>query len=214
MIKNEKRVLNLYKKFSSGKDSRWTFGNSILYKMCKDNPKHTDPDVIVGKIWLIGRSYAAAIERRKDANQETDNFYFDIVAPNMKRIGIKLDKKISTLSKSSSSDIENLLTTHKFLTDEFNKISHLQKRSLASKYLHFHCPEKVFIYDSRANNAINKLVVRPYKSAHNNLSPSEYDKEYGKFVCKVLELKHFLETELKKHLSPRDIDNFLLSGVI
>jgi hypothetical protein len=214
MIKNEKRVLNLYKKFSSGKDSRWTFGNSILYKMCKDNPKHTDPDVIVGKIWLIGRSYAAAIERRKDANQETDNFYFDIVAPNMKRIGIKLDKKISTLSKSSSSDIENLLTTHKFLTDEFNKISHLQKRSLASKYLHFHCPKKVFIYDSRANNAINKLVVRPYKSVLNNLSPLEYDKEYGKFVCKVLELKHFLETELKKRLSPRDIDNFLLSEII
>ena len=177
--------------------------------MCEENPKHTDPDVIVGKIWLIGRSYAAAIERRKGAKQETDNFYFDIVAPNMKRIGRMLDKKISTLSKSSS-DIECLLTTHKFLTDEFNKITNLQKRSLASKYLHFHCPKKVYIYDSRANKAINKLVIQPNKRVLNN----KYDKEYERFVWKVLELKQFLEKKLKKHFSPREIDNFLLSGVI
>lgn len=214
MIKNEKKVLKLYKIFSSQKDSKWTFGNNILYKMCKENPKHTDSDVIVGKIWLIGRSYAAAIERRKDANQETDNFYFEVVAPNIKDIGTQLDEKILALSKTSPLDIKNLLTTHKFLTDEFNKITNLQKRSLASKYLHFHCPKKVFIYDSRANNAINKLVVRPNKSVLNDLLPAEYDKEYGKFVCKVLELKCFLEKELKKHLSPRDIDNFLLLGVV
>ena len=213
MIKNEKKVLKLYKKFSTKNDSKWTFGNKILYKMCEENPKHTDPDVIVGKIWLIGRSYAAAIERRKGAKQETDNFYFDIVAPNMKRIGRKLDKKISTLLKSSS-DIESLLTTHKFLTDEFNKITNLQKRSLASKYLHFHCPEKVFIYDSRANKAINKLVTLSDKTILNNLSSTKYDNEYGKFVWKVLELKHFLEKELNNHLNPRDIDNFLLSGII
>ena len=58
----------LYKDYMKQESFRWEFGNSILYQMCKDNPKHDQADVVVGKIWLIGRSYAAAIERRKNAD--------------------------------------------------------------------------------------------------------------------------------------------------
>jgi len=47
------------------KGDGWKFGNDILYKLCQDFPKHDTSSQIVGKIWLIGRSYAAAIERRK-----------------------------------------------------------------------------------------------------------------------------------------------------
>jgi hypothetical protein len=39
------------------------WGNHILYRMCHKQPGHTNVDVIAGKIWLIGRAYAAAIER-------------------------------------------------------------------------------------------------------------------------------------------------------
>jgi hypothetical protein len=35
------------------------YGNQILYRMCQEQPLHTDTDVISGKIWLIGRAYAA-----------------------------------------------------------------------------------------------------------------------------------------------------------
>ena len=55
----------LYSNYLSNANSRWEYGNSVLYRMCKEQPEHKDIDVIVGKIWLIGRSYAAAIERRK-----------------------------------------------------------------------------------------------------------------------------------------------------
>ncbi|MBS4023649.1 MAG: hypothetical protein KGZ79_14730 [Dethiobacter sp.] len=41
----------------------WDFGNSVLYEMCQRAPQHTNEDEIIGKIWLIGRSCAAAIER-------------------------------------------------------------------------------------------------------------------------------------------------------
>lgn len=213
MIKDESKVLDLYKHFAATKKKDWEFGNNILYKMCKESPKHNNSDVVVGKIWLIGRSYAAAIERRKDG-RKTGDFYFDVVAPEMEKISKELDKKIKELSQSASEDFIKLICTHKFLTKTFNKISHLQKRSLASKYLHFHCPEKVFIYDSRARDAIHKLVERPNKSILNNLQPDKFDKEYGDFVCRVLELKKLLETNLKKPLSPRDIDNFLLSDAV
>lgn len=214
MIKNEDEVLELYDKFLSEKESRWNFCNKVLYEMCKAEPKHTDPDVIVGKILLIGRSYAAAIERRRNVTEESDDFYDEIVAPKMLKIGEILDRKIQELSLSRKDSVENLLSTHKYLTDIFYSISGLEKRSLASKYLHFHCPSKVFIYDERAKKAINKLVIRPDKRVLDNLSSTEYDDEYGKFVCKVQELKQFLEAKLKTHLSPRDIDNFLLSGVV
>ncbi|MBB6698663.1 hypothetical protein [Clostridium algidicarnis] len=47
----------------------WSFGNEILYEMCGKNRKHKNADVVVGKVWLIGRSYAASIERRKNASE-------------------------------------------------------------------------------------------------------------------------------------------------
>jgi hypothetical protein len=45
--------------------SVWDLGNDILYEMCEKYPGHDEDNEIIAKIWLIGRSYAAAIERRK-----------------------------------------------------------------------------------------------------------------------------------------------------
>jgi len=45
----------------------WDLGNRILYDMCQSYPGHSKDDEIVAKIWLIGRSYAASIERRRNA---------------------------------------------------------------------------------------------------------------------------------------------------
>ena len=53
MIKEENKVLDLYKHFATTKKKDWEFGNSVLYKMCKENPKHNDSNVVVGKIWLM-----------------------------------------------------------------------------------------------------------------------------------------------------------------
>ena len=47
--------------------SPWDLGNQVLYSLCLDHPYHTDGAAIIAKFWLIGRSYAAAIERRRDA---------------------------------------------------------------------------------------------------------------------------------------------------
>jgi hypothetical protein len=47
-------------------DTVWDIGNQVLYAMCAANRGHTRDDIIIGKVWLIGRTYAAAIERRRD----------------------------------------------------------------------------------------------------------------------------------------------------
>ena len=144
VVKETKR---LYKSYLNITNSRWKYGNSVLYRMCEEEPEHKQIDVIVGKIWLIGRSYAAAIERRKNAVVVGDDFYYDEVAPKLLEIGPELDDRISRLRKSKGlilDDIKLVLSTHKFLMDIFYELTGLEKRSLASKYLHFHCPEKFF----------------------------------------------------------------------
>ena len=204
-----------YKAFIKRKDQPWGFGNSILYRMCEENPKHNKEDVIIGKIWIIGRSYAAAIERRKNADEYSgDDFYFDAVAPKMIAIGKELDHRIDKLRASSediAEDVRLILSTHKFLMDSFYEITGLEKRSLASKYLHFHCPEKFFIYDSRARNAIGKIVKRPNKLILSDVD--DYDEEYGDFVCRMIELQEYLKEKVGTVENPRDLDSFLLAGV-
>lgn len=161
-----KETERLCKSYLNITNSRWEYGNSVLYRMCEEEPEHKEIDVIVGKIWLIGRSYAAAIERRKNAVVVGDDFYYDEVAPKLLEIGPELDDRITKLRKSKGlilDDIKLVLSTHKFLMDIFYELTGLEKRSLASKYLHFHCPEKFFIYDSRARVGIGKLVKRPNK---------------------------------------------------
>ena len=93
------------------------------------------------------------------------------------------------------------------MMDVFYELTGLEKRSLASKYLHFHCPELFFIYDSRARTAINRYVKRPDKKALDNIN---CDKEYGDFVCRMLELQAFLQERTDCNQSPRTLDSFLL----
>ena len=204
-----------YKEYLKQKNSRWEFGNSILYQMCEDNPLHNDADVVIGKIWLIGRSYAAAIERRKNADDyQGDDFYYDAVAPKMLEIGKDLDSRIESLKNNTgiiADCVPEILSTHKYLMDAFMDLTGLEKRSLASKYLHFHCPEKFFIYDSRARAAIGKIVKRPNKKIL--LGIDDHDAEYGDFVCRMLELQEYLDEKLGVYEKPRAIDSFLLSEV-
>lgn len=206
---------NQYKEYLARKNSRWEFGNDILYKMCEEYPLHNDADVLIGKIWLIGRSYAAAIERRKNADDyRGDDFYYDAVAPKMLEIGDELDNRIESLKNNPGAIfdcIPEILSTHKFLMDTFTEVTGLEKRSLASKYLHFHCPEKFFIYDSRAKAAIRKIVKKPDKRILSGIV--EYDAEYGDFVCRMLELQKYLDEKLGINETPRSIDRFLLSTV-
>lgn len=202
----------LYKDYIRHLKERYFFSDGILYRMCQENPDHKKQDVIIGKILLIGRTYAAAIERRKaTGNYKGDDFYNDVVGPEMKKIGTKLDNRLDKLRKSNgliSDNLDEILGTHKFLMDFFNKITGLEKRSLASKYLHFHCPEKFFIYDSRARSAIRKVLRKPYEEPQ----IVGFDSEYVDFVYKMLELQKYLMGKgfSLEDTTPRNLDSFLL----
>ena len=190
------------------KSSGW--GNDVLYQMCRDAPRHNDIDKIAGKIWLIGRAYSASIERKAGKKMiKGKDFYKDIVAPAIKNSDIdQWIDSVKDISRVTRENIHPVLFAHKKLTDLFLKISTVEKRSLASKYLHFHQPKAFFIFDSIANKKIRKLT-RCIKQRFD--VPKQYDYEYSAFVYRCLYYRdNIFENKIRKNTSPRTLDRFLI----
>jgi hypothetical protein len=166
------------------------FGNTVLYGMCRKEPKHTELNVIASKVWLIGRSYAAAIERGAGGQmRKGGDFYIDRVAPAIRRS--QIDKWLASvrhIKRLTSQNIADSLRCHKKVMDLFKRIAKGRtKRSLASKYLHFHAPNAFFIYDSRASSRVRHELRG--KQKHAALPEFDCDKEYQKFCEKCLRFR-------------------------
>jgi hypothetical protein len=197
--------------FNNLRDKKWMLGNNILYKMCVDYPNHTNPEEIRAKIWLIGRSYAASIERRSKKYKKhiNDNFY-DYVVNEFIKFNSKnrFDEKLDSLKNKEFNEetLRGILSLHYQLTKFFKELTGKEKRSLASKYLHFHVP--IFpIYDSRANNSI-KFIVKGKVEETDLIG----DKEYSKFCNKVLFLYEYIKNKTGKSPTLREIDTYLIKN--
>ena len=187
--------------FTSQYPEEGGFGNHILYKMCEQSPLHDNPDIIKGKIFLIGRTYAAAIERKAGGGE---NFIENEVLPAILESDIdswiKSILHINTVTQENHSEI---LDVHHKVTQLFKRITGLEKRSLASKYLHFHQPNAFFIYDSLATKSIRKKLANRSRITYTK----GFDDEYAKFVARCL---RYVD-EHSKQLTPRQLDMLLLN---
>ena len=191
--------------------SVWDFGNNVLYDLCKKYPYHKNIDEIVAKIWLIGRSYAAAIERRKNARGDNDAFYTKKVGPTVR--GARIDQWINTLNKfryPTFDNIENILTVHGDLINLFWDITKMEKTSLTSKYLHFHKPHLFFIYDSRAIKTIRRIIP-PTNTKLSKSQSENIDMKYAKFCFRCIKLRDEIEEKFNTPLTPRELDKLLLA---
>jgi hypothetical protein len=190
--------------------SPWDLGNKALYSLCEDHPKHDSNEAIIAKVWLIGRAYAAAIERRREAEDLSDDFYESIVAPRIKES--RIDQWLASLPPQltdSWHELGQVITIHKRLTDLFYEMTRLQKRSLASKYLHFHRRNLFFIYDNRAKTAISK--VTPSIKQIREIPCENRDQEYYQFVRRCQWLTDHIAQQHGETLTPRQVDKILLN---
>lgn len=180
------------------------YGNEVLYRMCSEEPLHNDEDIIKSKLWIIGRAYSAAIERKAgpDFNIETAAAILQ---------ASEIDRHISRLLKITRTDelnLDTLLCAHKCLTDALKSATGIEKRSLASKYLHFHVPKAVFIFDSIANRKI-RVLLSPVKKRF--ACDGRYDGQYEAFCRRCIFFRdNVFERELGALASPRKIDMHLL----
>jgi len=198
---------------SCTKRGPWALGNDILYKMCADNFNHDSAEKIVAKVWLIGRSYAVAIERRKNKTPGvvSDKFYTETVVNAFQTPELdKMMDKIKVIPKLKTDTLIKTIELHFYLTKLINKITNLNKRSFSSKYLHFHLPSLFYIYDSRAAKAIKRFKIRVPPDLKLLVSSTNFDKEYAEFACKCFVLTNQVKEIFDIELSPREIDNLLL----
>jgi hypothetical protein len=185
----------------------WDFSNQILYDLCRNYPKHTTLEHVLAKVLLIGRVYAAALERRRKSKEEDigKDFYQSIAGPKM--LAADIDSWFAPLQSNNSPGSFASLIIHKRLQDLFFDVSNLEKRSLSSKYLHFHFADIFFLFDGRAAWAIRK--VTPRRSSE--FDPDEaVDPVYGSFVKKCLWLRNQIHEQHGIWLTPRQIDRLLL----
>ena len=184
--------------------SRSSYGNDVLYRMCEEKPLHDERDIISSKIWLIGRSYAVAIERNRSG--KTQEEIYDGISEPVKwtkiaeRIGRLRDKSVF----SSIDILAEALALHYELTKLFSCITGLKKRSLASKYLHFHCPNAFYIYDSEVSAEINQIIKKPWLKLD-----GEFDEEYKGYAVKAFCLAQEANERYGIELSPRHLDTLL-----
>jgi hypothetical protein len=189
--------------------SPWDLANQVLYSLCQSYPNHEADQAIIAKLLLIGRTYAAAIERRKNAEETSDDFYEVTVVEKIKKSNI--DNWLSSLPNQILDpwqELGDVITVHKRVMDIFYELTGLEKRALASKYLHFHKPNLFFIYDSRAKEAISKITPRP--SYIKDIPANESDSEYHIFCRRCLYLQDRINERFDKRLTPRQIDKILL----
>ena len=134
-----------------------------------------------------------------------------VVAPKMLKIGSELDERINKLKQFeyiTKENLKDIVNTHLFLTNIFSDITGLNKRSLASKYLHFHVPNMFYIYDSRAIQGARDYIM-PNKELKTWLAPFG-DKEYIELVIRLYTFQKYVADQFGLSVTPRVIDSFLL----
>ncbi len=203
--------MNIHKKeiAKALKENNWSFFNNLIYKMCSKHFEHKNVDVVMAKVCIIGRTYSASIERRKTKTTKitSDDFYEKVVAPAI--IDSDIDKWLSRLKRYkeiSEKSLTGILEVHLKVMKLFRRISEMNNRSLASKYLHFHLPDLFYIYDSRAVKGLG--LTLPGFRVKDKLDG--YDEKYSMFCQKLFYLQEKIGERFSKKLTTRQLDRLLL----
>lgn len=199
-----------FKKYVTNKD--WDHGNDILYEIVANTPTHTSRSTVFTKVLFIGRIYAAAVERRKKHTKlPTVKFYTEKVWPTFR--DMKLDESIAQAKKLSidrEEDLDEILLLHGKLVKGLSKITNVDKRSFASKYLHFHLPNHYFLYDTRAIKAVKKIPVEMPAKAAKKKYKKGIDRAYADYFYKCLAIRKLASKTENGYPIPRVVDNYLL----
>ena len=185
----------------------WDLGNRFLYQLCLKHPHHRDEREILAKVWLIGRSYAASIERYKKPDER--RFFTQVLVPYIKKS--QLDAWPNALPRRPASFLQHqaiVVPTHGRLVHRLSGLLSKSARSFSSKYLHFHRPDLFPIYDSRAASAIKKLTPDPrFLSVER---PKGCDEIYAEFTARIASILGDIRVRHQKNPSLRQVDRLLL----
>jgi len=164
-----------------------------LYELCFMHRHHFQDDIVADKLRMIVRVCA-------DQGLRVKNFSSELVAHLLGRSGI--DRWFAGLATAEHLDPALVFELHKRVMDVFGDLPEVQARSLASKYLHYHFPELIYVYDAGLETAAFDLG----QGECGYLARSEHDPVYGSFFACCRKLTDKLSALAGHRLSPRELD--------
>lgn len=167
----------------------YRFLEEHIVALCKKYPKHTNQDKVYAKIALVNRAYKVNIEKRK-------------VGAELRLAECLIaDSKIDDMIRRLRSVREFNESTFYTIVEKHGEFVHLCKKplgiranSFCSKYLHFHLPSIIPIFDQFAYDEVWKLVGKEVKT---NSEFDNYINEDYVYYCKAL--LHLIKKLKKDH---------------
>lgn len=164
-----------FDQYCNDKNIAGAFENQILYKMCRDYPRHECAYITAGKVTAIGRIYAASPAR--GAGESVPGTIPLVDAIGNWLVESELDNKLCEYDFAwripNDQSLEKVIKDHEYLVEgivtatnnwpakkrhrDWNARRHV---SFASKYLHFHRPNAYPIMDSFAKAGLNCVGQR------------------------------------------------------
>jgi hypothetical protein len=170
--------------------AEWGLVDEVLYRLCRDVPGHHTRNAVSGKLALIGRGYAAGLERcvSPPAGQQAIGVLTDFVFAH----GDEVDEIIAGLDAIreplDATAMAKIVEQHGRLIELLRAVTTRGKapRSFASKYLHFHRPV-VPIFDDYVRQGITPLVRWDSQLAPFPLQ-APGDRDYWEYCVRFLRL--------------------------
>jgi hypothetical protein len=172
-----KRFVDAYKR--TGGKYAFKYLDEAIYGLCKKYPAHANKEQVYAKIALVNNVYRTNIHMSKSGAEWTLAGYY---------VREKIDKYLSPLKdikQFNQSTSTKIIKRHEELMRVTKRALGRNALSFCSKYLNFHFPNIIPIYDSRAKKTIWEYVG-------NSLDHLDYEDkinaEYAYYCAAILEL--------------------------
>lgn len=165
----------------------WAVLDRSLIGICSDLPLHVRVEEVFAKVAIINRTYRANLQCKiKDAEWKVAE----------KFVAEGADAIINPLrrfSKFSSDALLTVLESHEALLKLVRQVTQSVENSFVSKYLNFHFPDTVPLFDSNAYNASRKLA--PLPESERTQYNQRLNRDYGFHCGALLQLIKSLDVE-------------------
>jgi hypothetical protein len=197
-MKNNKYLKEIYRKLNrcikNYKNDEWYNVDRVLYNLCKTFSTHKSINEILTKVVAVDRIYRAWLYRKRV------NYYE--VAKRLQELN--LDSMLEKVGKNLTE--KNIKNVTEIVLLVANPVNPQRPRYIvfASKYLHFHKPSLIPIFDSNVKKEMKKISKRLHLH-----SECRCRTEYECFCHQILELKKALQKIAKKRISFSELDKLL-----
>jgi hypothetical protein len=189
----------------------WQPVDKELYDLCQRKPEQRDESLVFSKVAIIGRVYAAQVNRSFKAagggNKEVT------VARGLVEQADLIEKGLLALDgrKFDRQTAREIVELHGRITRKLaERTGDAWLSSFVSKYLHFHCPI-VPIYDSQATGSIGRFVdwtaVRDLRTSMATIP--DWARAYRNFVAAFVLSYERVWTETSLRPTVKQVDHLL-----